>query len=261
MSLYTDTYLDQSLNIASKIQSQYKTKACRVDKGVKRASLWVLWRTYMPSILTEIGFLTNPEEENFLGSEKGQNYIALSIFKAFRQYKNEVEGKNEKYDDEIENITPYQKEKDTVKMAIDTQKLVTDTMIKSTAEKLKDGFRNLQIDTLLSSKQKEEKKEVETKDSLILKSLVIDSLFLTVQIISSDKKITKNSSDFKGLEHVNEYYLDAMFKYTVGEYKNLDSAVKAQAETRSKGFPDAFVIAIKNGKRIPVNDAVKLLKQ
>jgi N-acetylmuramoyl-L-alanine amidase len=76
MSMFTDTYLDQSLNFASKVQKQYRGKAGRTDKGVKRASLWVLWRTFMPSVLTEIGFLTNPEEEQFLGSSKGQDYIA-----------------------------------------------------------------------------------------------------------------------------------------------------------------------------------------
>jgi len=57
----------------------------------------------MPSILTEVGFLTNPIEEKFLGSDKGQTYMASAIFRALRNYKNDVEGKNEKYNDEIEN--------------------------------------------------------------------------------------------------------------------------------------------------------------
>jgi hypothetical protein len=73
---------------------------------VQRQSIWVLWRTAMPSILTEVGFLTNPEEEKFLGSEKGQKYLANSIFRAFRNYKNDVEGKLTKYEDEFENEEP-----------------------------------------------------------------------------------------------------------------------------------------------------------
>jgi N-acetylmuramoyl-L-alanine amidase len=107
MSMFTDTYLTQSLSFASKVQKQYGTKAGRVDKGVKRASLWVLWRTYMPSVLTEIGFLTNPEEEQFLGSARGQDYIASGIFRAFREYKDELEGILKKYDDAIEVQVPY----------------------------------------------------------------------------------------------------------------------------------------------------------
>jgi N-acetylmuramoyl-L-alanine amidase len=87
MSMFADTYLDQSLNFASKVQKQYCEKIGRADKGVKRASLWVLWRTYMPSLLTEIGYLTNLQEEHFLGSVKGQEYIASGLFRAFREYK------------------------------------------------------------------------------------------------------------------------------------------------------------------------------
>lgn len=112
MSMFTDVYLTQSLNIASKIQKQYGTRTGRVDKGVKRSSLWVLWRTYMPSILTEIGFLTNPEEEVFLGSSKGQDYIASGIFRALREYKDELEGSNKKYDDDVESQVPYKMSKE-----------------------------------------------------------------------------------------------------------------------------------------------------
>lgn len=107
MSMFTDTYLTQSLSFASKVQKQYGTRAGRVDKGVKRASLWVLWRTYMPSVLTEIGFLTNSEEEQFLGSSRGQDYIASGIFRAFREYKDELEGVLKKYEDAVEIQVPY----------------------------------------------------------------------------------------------------------------------------------------------------------
>lgn len=103
MSLTTSAYVEQSAKFASLIQSEYKNKAGRIDKGVQRQSIWVLWRTAMPSILTEVGFLTNPIEEKFLGSDKGQTYMASAIFRALRNYKNDVEGKNEKYNDEIEN--------------------------------------------------------------------------------------------------------------------------------------------------------------
>ena len=80
MSNYTSAYVIQSANLAVKIQAEYIKKAGRIDKGVHRQSIWVLWRTSMPSILTEIGYLTNPLEETFLGSEIGQDYLSKSIF-------------------------------------------------------------------------------------------------------------------------------------------------------------------------------------
>lgn len=110
MSNYTSAYVLQSAGLAMKIQDEYSKKASRVDKGVHRQSIWVLWRTGMPSVLTEIGYLTNPQEELFLGSEKGQNYMAACLFRAFRKYKDEVEVRKLNYDDEFENQKPLEKE-------------------------------------------------------------------------------------------------------------------------------------------------------
>ena len=114
MSNYTSSYVIQSASLALKIQDQYLNKAGRVDKGVHRQSIWVLWRTSMPSVLTEIGYLTNPQEEKFLGSEKGQTYIAACLFRAFRKYKDEQEGVRKTYDDAIENQIPLAKETYTI---------------------------------------------------------------------------------------------------------------------------------------------------
>lgn len=110
MSNYTSSYVIQSANLGLKIQEQYANKAGRLDKGVHRQSIWVLWRTSMPSVLTELGYLTNPQEEKFLGSEKGQTYLSACLFRAFRKYKDEQEGVKKKYDDDIENQTPLEKE-------------------------------------------------------------------------------------------------------------------------------------------------------
>jgi N-acetylmuramoyl-L-alanine amidase len=103
MSNYTSAYVIQSASLAMKIQEEYTRKAGRIDKGVHRQSIWVLWRTSMPSILTELGYLTNPLEESFLGSEKGQEYLAKALFRGVRKYKDEVEGKKKEYNDEFEN--------------------------------------------------------------------------------------------------------------------------------------------------------------
>ncbi|HTA63815.1 MAG TPA: N-acetylmuramoyl-L-alanine amidase [Bacteroidia bacterium] len=120
MSLWTGAFVGQSADIASKIQAEYTKKAGRVDKGVQRQSIWVLWRTAMPSILTEVGFLTNPEEEKFLGSEKGQKYMASALFRAVRSYKDENEGVAKKYDDELEKEEPLVNENLSKGNAIDT---------------------------------------------------------------------------------------------------------------------------------------------
>jgi len=253
MSMFTDTYLNQSLNFASKLQKQYKTKAGRQDKGVKRASLWVLWRTYMPSVLTEIGFLTNPAEEQFLGSAKGQDYIASCIFRAFREYKDEIEGNVKKYDDDFEKQEVYKMSKED-SLEIENNKkskfpVVVNDSLAADGTKIKD---------VKDSEKKEDKKTEEIlvkKEDKEIKKETTESLspiVYKVQIASSDKPIPLNSDKFKGIEKVGEYTDKGIYKYTAGEFSKQDEAVKLQQKIRAQGFKDAFVIAMQDGKRVPL---------
>ncbi len=110
MSLWTGAFVEKSADLGVRIQKEYEEKAGRLNKGVMRQSLWVLWRTAMPGVLTEVGFLTNPEEEKFLASENGQFYLASAIFRAVRCYKDAQEGTIRKYDDELTKQSPLQNE-------------------------------------------------------------------------------------------------------------------------------------------------------
>ena len=94
-SLFQNAYINQSLSLAAKVESKFQSDAKRFSRGVKQAGFLVLWKTAMPSILIEAGFISNPKERTFLTSDDGKNKIAVSIFKAFKDYKIEVEdGKN-----------------------------------------------------------------------------------------------------------------------------------------------------------------------
>ncbi len=90
--LYQSAFLESSLLIAQKIEEQFGTRAGRYSRGVKQAGFLVLWKTSMPSVLVEIGYLTNPKEEKELNDPSVQDYIASGVFRAFREYKNEIEG-------------------------------------------------------------------------------------------------------------------------------------------------------------------------
>lgn len=90
-SLMQNAYLDNSLNIASKVESQFKDRVNRHSRGVKQAGFLVLWKTSMPSILVELGFLTNEKEEVFLNNKKNQVYMASGIYRAIKNYKMELE--------------------------------------------------------------------------------------------------------------------------------------------------------------------------
>jgi N-acetylmuramoyl-L-alanine amidase len=93
LSNFQSSYQEQSLDLAAKIQKQFAERVKRKDRGVKQSGFLVLWKTAMPSVLIEIGFISNLQEEAYLTSEEGQNYIASGIYRAFKEYKDEVYAK------------------------------------------------------------------------------------------------------------------------------------------------------------------------
>jgi len=94
IQLQMSVNLDKSIRFAELLQKEFK-RLGRYDRGVKQAGFLVLYKTTMPSVLIETGFLPNSEEEKFIGSPEGQEKMAQSMLKAFVSYKNEREGKGE----------------------------------------------------------------------------------------------------------------------------------------------------------------------
>lgn len=90
-SLFQNTYREKSLIFASKVQFQLSEQAKRFDRGVKEAGFIVLWKTTMPAVLIECGFLSNPKEEKYLITDKAHEVLSKSIFDAFKEYKIDME--------------------------------------------------------------------------------------------------------------------------------------------------------------------------
>jgi N-acetylmuramoyl-L-alanine amidase len=90
-TLTQSAYMRKSEELASFIQDQFTNRVGRKNRGVKQAGFYVLWNASMPSILVELGFVTNPTEAAFLNSEAGQEYLASAIFRAVRDYKIQYE--------------------------------------------------------------------------------------------------------------------------------------------------------------------------
>lgn len=90
-SLYQNAYTENSLKLAQHIESGFKQHTRRKSRGVKQDGLLVLWQTSSPSVLVEVGFITNLEEEKYLNDPVGQNQIAMAIFEGFKKYKHDIE--------------------------------------------------------------------------------------------------------------------------------------------------------------------------
>ena len=93
-SLYQSAYLNNSLMMAQNVEDQFRNRVGRKSRGVKQAGFWVLYKTSMPSVLIETGYLSNEKEERELNDELQQTYIASGIFRAFRKYKEDIESLN-----------------------------------------------------------------------------------------------------------------------------------------------------------------------
>lgn len=111
-SMFQNAYLDQSLKLASFVQDQFTNRVGRKNRGVKQAAFWVLYKTTMPSILIEAGFISNPEEEKFLNSENGITYLSSAVYRAFRDYKDYYESQNKIKPEE--NLKPQDDDDDKI---------------------------------------------------------------------------------------------------------------------------------------------------
>lgn len=230
-SLYQDAYLDQSLRLASLVQQEVK-KQGRQSRGVKQAGFIVLFKTTMPSILVETGFLSNPSEERYLGSERGQRDMAEAIFNAFKRYKLSVESGSDTGDirpmDSTENgknEKPHaQEQAETNSQPIDHEK-----------PELQPG-------------RSEPPVKPET------------SISFSVQFLVSPTRLSPSNNNLKKVGTWREEKDGKLYKYVTGKFRDPADALDLQGALRSKGFSDCFVVAYDGDKRIPYKEAKARIK-
>ncbi len=124
LTLFQDANLYNSLNIAQKIQKQFSERVGRKDRSVHQAGFLVLWKTAMPSVLIELGYLSNPTEEKFLRSKDGQVFMASAIYRAFKEYKQEFEKENDAWKYRSENMPSVKKSENVTSLSLATKSQV-----------------------------------------------------------------------------------------------------------------------------------------
>jgi N-acetylmuramoyl-L-alanine amidase len=230
-SLMQNTYLKQSTEFASMIQDQFRDRVGRKDRGVKQSGFVVLWRTTMPSVLVELGFLSNAEEEKYLISETGQDYLASAIYRAFRDYKHTIDNRSGLN----ANGTVQSETAVSVK---------EDSTVRSAAEiKKEEAAPTAPVPPLTE----------------IRSDMVTDDIIFMVQISAMPKDKPMSQSQLSGIEKITKIEEGERIKYGAGSFSVYEDAVKYR-RTLTLGFPDAFVIAVRNGKIIPLKDAIEAKK-
>ena len=242
LTLMQEDFLNNSISLAAKIEDSFSGLGKKIrGGGVKQAPYMVLHKAYMPRVLIETGFVSNPTEGAILDSEEGQDKIANAIAEAIKSYKKEYfgNGSNNNEDDRPSKKLVEKISKDTA-TPIKKEVKITAEVIKK--EPIKEVKKELKKEPV-----KEVVKEVQKETGVVFK----------VQIAASSKKMDLDPSNFKGLKNIDMDSNGTVFKYTYGQTSDYSEAKKNLLEAKSKGYDSSFLIAFKNGKSISVKEAIK----
>ena len=224
MTLMQEEYLDNSIALASKIEDAFADLGKKIrGGGVKQAPFMVLHKAYMPRVLIETGFISNTVEGNRLNSEEGQDEIAVAIAGAIVRYKREYFGA-----DDFPQAGELPSQKAAEKEAEQKVAAVTNNV------------------------------STRAKEPLELKNLATNSkIIFKVQLLATQKNLEVNTKNFKGLNGVSAVFENNFYKYMYGETTNYNEAKKLLQQAKSNGFNTAYLIAMKDGQKINIQDAIK----
>jgi len=265
-SLMQNAYLDQSLQMAALVQEEFGTYPIKANRGVKQGPFLVLWRTAMPSILVEMGFLSNPEDEKTLLSKDGQARIASAIFRAFKNYKAYYDRQAELAGNAVPAAKPASgltaKTPATVTPAPEKQPAATPEVRQSTTP----ATMTVQERTLYSAlEEKPQEPLVATPATVPDNTVVATTVTETeqakpagakrsyrVQIMASRVKLPTNAKEFVAFKDVKAIPADGWYKYTTGNFDTLEEAQKYCNEDVRKKIKDAFVVCVEDEKIVPL---------
>ena len=240
--------MERSVDLARMIQRSVCEGAGRPNKGVHQAGFLVLRETSMPGCLIELGFITTPDEEQLLNDKNKVDDIAKGIYEAFSNYKNKYDRSvsvpyraSERKVSAVPTIVPDSyKEKETAPAKLN-QAMKIEPAAKKMIAKKEDSSRKVD-----SSRKMEAAKE--------------DAPVFKLQIFVGDRMLRKGDAHFKGETDFDSFKEGSLVKYTIGSSTNYNEIYRLRKDKLDK-FPEAFIIAFKNGEKYDVNQAIREFRQ
>src|SRR6056300_1200824 len=227
---YQDAFLEQSISIADEIQRQFEGRVKRRNRGVKQQPLAVLRGSTMPAVLVELGFLTNPGEEDFLQSTRGKELLASAVYRAIKEYKY----KRESRDALIQGVEGQTSIFDQIEEAPPTTTTENTTPSQAVVR--------AEETTREATTERVESPEME--------------LFFAVQIAVSRNDLPCLPENFKGVESVWKQEQYGLYKYYSGKLATFTDA-EALKQNVVTQYPDAYLVAFEKDKKIDLNEAKK----
>lgn len=256
-TLYQNAYLEKSLNFAEYIQNQYKSRVKTIDRGVKQGELFVLYKTSMPAVLTEIGFISNPKEEEYMMSEEGQNEYVYCIASAFAKYKATEENS------ELVEIPAPKRQKKASTITENNKKQTKITENKPTDNQAQNLEVKVKIIDSTANNGEQQVAGIQTTkaDSTSTQTntiVAVEAVEYRVQFLVTKNKLAEDDPALKGVTGYNTYEQDGTLRYTKGNERNIEKAKEIQKELKEIGFKDAFIVPFYKGERISGYEAKKI---
>ena len=283
LSMRENAFLDKSINLAKNVQDQFRSRVGRKDRGVKQAGYYVISFTNMPSILVELGFLTNPDEEDFLHSDEGKTYMASAIYRAFRDFKEKESPSTKPPVDvpvKVPEIKGEKKENKPSETESNTVGAKTQTQVAETKPKPTETVAKTEVKTETKTDNKPvgqiatveptptgQKTAANPTGLVINKPSDVPSKNITkgikfqIQFLTSAKSLKPDAPEFKGIKNVEEYTHNGIYKYLAGTTDSYAEAKVIRDKVIEFGFKDAFIVAFEDNQRIDLSKAINLTKQ
>lgn len=236
-----DKYIDKSVEFSSAIQKQFVSFCGRSDHGVRQAGFWVLHRSACPSVLVELGFISNSAEERYLISDQGQKEMASAIYNAFVDYKKDHDKQSGRPSSTISKM----------EQAIKTDEPKPNKYVKPVVENQNStGKENVKTPKTIEASKITPKQPEELSDQVPV---------FKVQLFASRHKLTKDASDFKGVENIDFFFEKGYYKYTLGVETDYNKIEKIRREVLSK-FPEAFIIGFVGERKLSPREVLELTR-
>ena len=255
-----DRNMEQSVNLAKLLQRNVCAATGRIDGGAHQANLAVLRLSSMPGCLIELGFISTADEERFLNNPESVALYSRGIMNAFNAYRgryDKIVNVPYRTPDQVLEDTPAPRTKKRGKSKGDEENIVlhkqdSASEVQNVAVREKNNDNNKVKPQVVKAEPKVVK--VEPKAAVAANKPVFK-----VQILVSSRKLKNGDPHLKGLTDYDFYQEAGYCKYTVGESANYNEIYRLRKQILDK-FPEAFIIAFKNGAKMNVNEAIREFK-
>lgn len=255
-----DRNMEQSVNLAKLLQRNVCAATGKIDGGAHQANLAVLRLSSMPGCLIELGFISTADEERFLNNPESVALYSRGIMNAFNAYRgryDKIVNVPYRTPDQVLEDTPAPRTKKRGKSKGDEENIVlhkqdSASEVQNVAVREKNNDNNKVKPQVVKAEPKVVK--VEPKAAVAANKPVFK-----VQILVSSRKLKNGDPHLKGLTDYDFYQEAGYCKYTVGESANYNEIYRLRKQILDK-FPEAFIIAFKNGAKMNVNEAIREFK-